>query len=54
MGKGHQKLMHAKNKALATVHKGNKIATEIYGKDAILFDYGNLSKLPRFKVRTQK
>ena len=43
------KLMHAKSKALATVHKGEAKATEIYGKEEVVFDYGNLSKLPVFK-----
>ncbi len=41
--------MQSKNKALATIHHGKKSAEEDYNKQSKKFDYGDLSKLKKFK-----
>lgn len=41
--------MQKKTKSLATIHKGEKKASEIFKNTDTLFDYGNLAKLPQFK-----
>ncbi len=41
--------MQKKSKALNTIHHGIEKAGEIYKNESETFDYGNLSKLPKFK-----
>jgi hypothetical protein len=43
------RLMQNKKKALDTVHKGEEKANALYEGKAEHFDYGNLSKLPKYK-----
>ncbi|HIE15887.1 MAG TPA: hypothetical protein EYP69_03070 [Bacteroidales bacterium] len=42
-------LMQKKNKALDTIHKGEKLAGKLYETKQQQFDYGLLNKIPEFK-----
>jgi hypothetical protein len=41
-------LMQAKNKALDTIHQGLAGAEALHRDRPLAFDYGNLSRIPRF------
>ncbi|MFW6084095.1 MAG: hypothetical protein ACODAA_02675, partial [Gemmatimonadota bacterium] len=43
------RLMQSKAKALATIHKGEAGAAEEHDERAARFDYGDLSRIPRFR-----
>lgn len=43
------RLMQSKTRALATIHKGETKAAEEHGTRPRLFDYGDLSRIPRFR-----
>jgi len=41
--------MEKKTKALATIHKGKEVADALFAERAPVFDYGDMSKIPRFE-----